>query len=417
MRNKYSLTLFMLVFSLLTLSCGSETGSEVPSVANTEQATTIQLPKLLDRHPNLRQGKEWDEVQSLFVQFRNNIQQGKKTNEARLQMAQLFVNEARVTGEHGHYYPAALEVLDAGLGDHKLDKDLRFRLLSTKASILLSLHQFKKGLEVGEEALALNSHNSGIYGILIDANVELGNYEKAVELADQMVAIRPDLRSYARISYLREIHGDWQGAIEAMQMAVKAGFPGMEQTSWTRLTLGKLYAEYGDTDQAAKQFEIVLANRPDYPFAIAELARLDMEKGNYQQAEASLKKAAAIMPEFSFFQDLAEIYLRTGRSEEFDETVKYLLTMLNEDEAAGHRMDLEKSIVYAKLLKDYDRALATAHLAYQERPNNIDVNRTIAKILIEAGQSEKAKPYVLAAAITNSQKPEFLQLQQSLAMK
>lgn len=53
------------------------------------------------------------------------------------------------------------------------------------------------------------------------------------------MSIRPDLRSYSRISYLREIYGDLDGAIEAMKLAVTAGYPGYEQTAWARLTLGK----------------------------------------------------------------------------------------------------------------------------------------------------------------------------------
>ena len=51
-------------------------------------------------------------------------------------------------------------------------------------------------------------------------------------MADKMVSIRPDLRSYSRISYLREIHGDMPGAIEAMKMAIQAGYPGYEDRAW-----------------------------------------------------------------------------------------------------------------------------------------------------------------------------------------
>jgi hypothetical protein len=39
----------------------------------------------------------------------------------------------------------------------------------------------------------------------VDGNVEMGNYDSAVAFADKMVALRPDLTSYSRVSYLREI--------------------------------------------------------------------------------------------------------------------------------------------------------------------------------------------------------------------
>ena len=53
-----------------------------------------------------------------------------------------------------------------------------------------------------------------------------------------MVDIRPDIRSYSRVSYLREIYGDYPGAIEAMKMAVDAGVAGDEATEWARIQLG-----------------------------------------------------------------------------------------------------------------------------------------------------------------------------------
>ena len=159
-----------------------------------------------------------------------------------LNLAYLFVQEARVTGEHPHYYPAALQVLDALLEKafdpkNAHDLDLKFRALSTKAGVELSLHEFAKAKKTGEAAIDLNPYNAAIYGVLVDAHVELGDYETAVEMADRMVAIRPDLRSYSRVSYLREIHGDVEGAIAAMTMAVKAGVPGTDQTSWALMTL------------------------------------------------------------------------------------------------------------------------------------------------------------------------------------
>ena len=84
----------------------------------------------------------------------------------------------------------------------------------------MSQHRFNDALITGKEALALNDFNSGIYGVLVDANVEIGNYKEAVKMADRMMEIRPDLRSYSRASYLREIYGDNEGAKKAMIDAV-----------------------------------------------------------------------------------------------------------------------------------------------------------------------------------------------------
>lgn len=60
-------------------------------------------------------------------------------------------------------------------------------------------------------AIILNPYNADIYGALVDANVELGNYKEAVAMCDKMLSIRPDLRSSSRASYIRQIFGDNNG--------------------------------------------------------------------------------------------------------------------------------------------------------------------------------------------------------------
>ena len=122
-----------------------------------------------------------------------------------------------------------------------LEKDpLHFEALTFKSLLYLSQHHFADGLAMAEKARAINPYNAFVHGILVDGNVEMGNYFAAVEEADIMMSIRPDMRSYSRVSYLREIHGDYPGAIEAMKLAVDAGPPGDEATEWARSSTGKI---------------------------------------------------------------------------------------------------------------------------------------------------------------------------------
>jgi tetratricopeptide (TPR) repeat protein len=166
--------------------------------------------------------------------------------QSKLFLALAYMQEARITGEHPYYYPAALKLIDDILDQEPDNPVMMYEATVAKASVQLSLHQFDKALETGKKALAINNRGAAVYGVLCDAYVEMGQYEEAIKMADQMTTLRPDLKSYSRISYLREIHGDLPGAIEAMQAAVKAGFPGLEQTAWSQVTLGSLYEKTGD---------------------------------------------------------------------------------------------------------------------------------------------------------------------------
>ncbi|MBK7442666.1 MAG: hypothetical protein IPI65_14400 [Bacteroidetes bacterium] len=52
------------------------------------------------------------------------------------------------------------------------------------------MHQFEDALTAANAAYAISNHNAQLLGALVDANVELGNYAKAVEYCDMMMQLR-----------------------------------------------------------------------------------------------------------------------------------------------------------------------------------------------------------------------------------
>lgn len=207
---------------------------------------------------------------------------------------------AFVSSNAGYYSNAAGIVLDRVINSDTANKDLLFQAYSLKSAVLLNMHQFKDALDVAQKGVALSNYNSGIYGALVDANVELGNYDMAVADCDKMLGIRPDLRSYSRASYLRQIYGDNRGAIDAMKMAVDAGVPGAESTEWARITLGDLYLNIGNPDSANFQYRSSLVYRPNYPYAMIGMAKVSKAKKNYDEAIAHTKDAINLMSEAAF---------------------------------------------------------------------------------------------------------------------
>lgn len=402
-----------LLFAVVTFFPACQSDQSVEESTSKSAVLTLQeIPELLQRGERIQNGKEWDDVQNYYGNFKEKIAEGDQ--EALLNMAQLYTLEARITGEHGHYYPGALKLLDALLNSDINDKDLKFRALTTKAGVQLSQHDFQEALDTGKEAVSINPYNAQVYGVLVDAYVELGDYDKAVEASDRMVNIRPDLRSYARISYLREIHGDVEGSIEAMKMAVQAGPPNQEETAWTQLELGHLYARYGQPEQAKSQYEQILLNRPDYPFAVAALGELALEKGDYVEAERLLKEAASIIPEVGYYEQLAHVYNSTNRAAELESTLGEIKVMLQDDVDSGHNMNLEYATIYRDLYGEYDKALDYAMEEYDKRPNNIDTNRMLAVIYSRTGDLDKAKEHFKKASITNAKYPELIELQEKI---
>ena len=386
-----------------------------PTEADPTTATTFDVPQLLDRSEALQHGKEWETVANRYGSSRAAIRQNPEDWNAYLSLAEVFVHEARVTGEHGHYYPAALRTLNHVTEHETEPTDERFRALSLKAGVQLSQHEFDAALETALAAAQLNPYNAQVHGAITDAYVEMGDYEKAIAAAEQMTKIRPDLRSYSRISYLREIHGDVDGALQAMEMAVQAGIPHYEETAWARLTLGDLYKEYGRLAEAEGQYRTILQHRPNYPFAIAALADVAVQEKRYEEAEQLLQQSMDIIPEVGFYEQMAHLYAETGRKEKALALLDEIYEMLEDDVNSGHNMNMEYARLHLELTKNYDEALKYAKHEYVKRPDNIDVNRLMALIHHARGEEADARTYAKAAARTNSQHPELLDINERLA--
>jgi tetratricopeptide (TPR) repeat protein len=391
---KHTTYIMVILATALLFSCGSKT--EVP-------AAKKEFAHLKPRTGELARTEEWKAVQLKEQKLFQKIYADSSDIKSKLLLAQLFMAEARITGEHPYYYPAVLTILD----DVLLLDSMSFEALAFKASVQLSLHQFDAALETGIKAKKLNGNNGFIYGVLCDANVELGQYSEAVRMSDFMQSIRPGLESYARASYLREIHGDNQGAIEAMTMAFKAGLAGTEEACWAGYTLGKLYENTGDLQNAEAVYNTVLQQRPSYAFAIAGLGSIEKNKGNHKGAISLYEKAAKIIPEVSFYEEMAECYASMGNKGKSQELFKKSIAMLQEDASSGHMVDMELAKIYSQT-GDLNKALQFATKEHKRRPENIDVNATLAWVLYQKGNYADAWTYMQKATRLGTQNADLL---------
>ena len=113
--------------------------------------------------------------------------------------------------------------------------------LKLRAKLQLTNHRFAEALETTRRLQTFRNDDHDVWGMITDALVETGDFAGAVQAAQRMIDLRPDSSSYARVSHLRELHGDTEGAIEAMILAVKAANPNdPEGVAWYRSQLQAL---------------------------------------------------------------------------------------------------------------------------------------------------------------------------------
>ncbi len=370
----------------------------------------VQTPELKERRADLSAGKEWLNAKAAMQGLQAKLRTNPDDQKSRLLLAQAYMQEARVTGDHSYYDGAAVQLLDVVL---KAEPE-NFEALCCKAALSLTQHHFAQGLGLAQQAQQLNPNSGFVYGLLTDANVEMGHYEEAVKMADKMNTIRPDLPAYARVSYLREIHGDMPGAIEAMDYAVKAGYIGLEQTEWTRVALGRLYEISGDTARARNAFLMALSARPGYAYALAGLGRVAAAKKDYATAIKYHQRARAMVKDYAFTDELTDLYRLNGQPEEARKMAKESIDMLadaaqaaDDNEEMGHYADRELAYAYLKT-NELDKALEHAKIEYDRRPDNIDVNETMAWVLYKRGNYAEAQKYMQVARRTGSKNPVLL---------
>lgn len=258
--------------------------------------------------------------------------------------------------------------------------------------LALSRHQFGEALGWGEQALAIDSTCAQIYGIIGDAQVELGQYEVALTTIQKMVDTRPELASYSRVSYLRELHGDTVGALAAMQMAVDSGVPTHENTLWAQVQLGHLYFNSGDLRRAEETYARALGYRPDYAYALAGLARVQAAQGHYEEAIESYQEIVERLPLAEFVIALGELYEVTGQSTEARIQYDLVRAIQQLNAGAGVDVDLELALFDIDHGADPTQALQKARAAYNRRPS-IYAADTLAWALYQHGDYTEARRY------------------------
>jgi tetratricopeptide (TPR) repeat protein len=378
----------------------------IPTLQNRSEKQTVST------------GSEWLNTKAAIENLLDQIRRHPDDKKAKLQLAMAYVQESRVTGNHAYYDEAAFKLVS-----QVLEKDAtNYDAMCVKTTILLSQHHFADALTAANEFVKLYPAAAFGYGLLTDANLELGNYADAIAACDKMNAIRPDLRSYSRAAYLREIHGDYAGAKEAMSMAVKSGVPALEQTEWCRVQLGQLYEKTNDLKKAEELYQQSLALRPDYAYGLAGLGRLAMKNGKYTEGASFFEKAASQTSDFAFQESMIDCLEKIDPKKAQDAAQKLIAELqrhATDEKAAaekGHYADKELAYIYLKL-GDTKMALEHATREWLRRPENIEVNECLAWVYFKNNDIAQAKMYMDRALKTNSKDPILLERAAMIAAK
>jgi tetratricopeptide (TPR) repeat protein len=312
------------------------------------------------------------------------------------QLAAAYMQKARET--HNFAFNANAET--AITRSLEIEND-NYDALKLRAKLQLTYHRFAEALETARQAQKARADDHDVWGQITDALVELGDYPAAVKSAQTMVNLRPDSSSYARVSYLRSLHGDIEGAIQAMVAAVKTANPNdRESIAWCRVQLGNELMNEGKLSEAEHQYDEALQTFADHPLAQEGKARARIAAGDLQGAVEIYQREQSNRASADVAQSLGDLYTRLGQGDAARKQYE-MFEILERENAALERSWRHMVNYWLDHDKNLDEALTLAQHEYKAR-KDIFTCDSLAWAFFKNGRLEEAKRVINEALRTGS---------------
>ena len=268
-------------------------------------------------------------------------------------------------------------------------------------------HEFEQSIEWANRVLGVQPNRSDAYGLLGDAAVEMGDYDKAFENYQKMLDIHPDISSYSRAAHLMFLTGDLRKATWLMLKSIAAGAPYAENTAWCRAQLALIQIAEGGYLAASQGLADALAKTPNNYHLLAALGKARAALKDYAAAIDYYKRAEAVVPQHDVVVALGDINTLQGKTKEAEAEYALVETIHKLNRANGVIGDLQ----WVQFSADHDRnlpePLRLVENEYKTRPN-VYAADTLAWCYFKNGRISEAKQYITTALSRQTPEAMFL---------
>jgi tetratricopeptide (TPR) repeat protein len=324
---------------------------------------------------------------TLIGSLQEKVRENPKDFDSHINLANAYLQKVRETGD-----PTLYTKTEDLLGEAQKLDDHSPELFATRGRLALARHDFAAALQNGTRALALDPESASYHGIVGDAQIELGMYDEAINSYQEMVDRRPDFDSFSRVAYARELYGDPEGSIEAMEFALQAGSGTPENVAWAHVQLGNLWFTSGKLVEAQKAYGLSNRTAGAYAPALAGQAKIAAARGDLEQAATFYRQAFNRMPLPEYAIALGDVYAVMGEKVKAEEQYDLVKSMDKLLRANGVDTDLEIALFNADHDIDLQPSLAKARAAYDARPS-IHAADALAWTLYKTGNYKEAQKY------------------------
>jgi tetratricopeptide (TPR) repeat protein len=313
-----------------------------------------------------------------------------------------YLQKLRESSDFG-YLDRAAKIVDGIL----LRDPGNYSAMRFQNEIDLQRHEFRSVADRAQDMAKYEPSDPGNWGILGDALMELGEYERAGSAYARMFALGANLGSYNRVAYFRFVTGDADGAIALMRQAVEAGSASPENTAWCWAELGDLYVKTGKLPEAVSAYQSALSLFPGLHRAHAGLGKAYAAQGDSKKGIESYERAQAIVPMVEYAGALEDLYESGGMKTKAAQQRELISAIAKLGRATGEKTNRNLALILADHDRDLDRAL---ELMQAELPTRGDVYTwdALSWVLFKLGRVTEAREASAKALKLNTPEPRFL---------
>jgi tetratricopeptide (TPR) repeat protein len=308
-------------------------------------------------------------------------------------LASAYVEQARVTANPTYYQKAE----GAAKQSLTLHPDGNTDALIALGALANARHDFAAARDQADRALAVDKYSADAYGVLADAQTQLGDAAKATDAIQHMLDLRPGLPAYARASYDLELHGRTDEAADLMRQALAAATD-PHDIAFCRNQLGDLAWQHGDLAGARREYTAGLAADPSSIALRRGMAQVDAASGAMDRALAAYDDITKRAPTPGYLIEYADLLRAAGRSP--DTQLSLAQDAVQLFTANGGTDDL--AVASLAIAAGHPADAVRAARAEWARRQHVDVADTLAWSLHLAGQDAEALTYARRVAGTGA---------------
>jgi tetratricopeptide (TPR) repeat protein len=311
-----------------------------------------------------------------------------------------YLEQARIVADPG-YYPKAEAALRRSLA---LRPDNNPAALTGLGALANARHDFAAASVYARRALVIDPYDADAYGVLTDAQTQLGNAPAASAAVQHMLDLRPGLAAYARASYDLELHGRIDAAKALMRSALDAAVDRAD-VAFCRFQLGELDWAAGRLDAAGENYRAGLAADPSYLPLTEGVVKVAAARGDAPTALRDYASLTAAYPSPAYLIEYADLLRANGQSAAADAQLAIAAAALRLFVANGGIDDLGAATLALETGRPAD-AVRDAMREWSRR-HFTDVADVLSWALHQTGQDRAALDYARQAGALGARSARY----------